>query len=150
MKSHRLLASSLLILATSFPASAGDMAMKVAEDWAAKWVSAYNAGDAQSIGAMFQDDGIFLPALTVQLKGREEIENALAARMRTGWTKETASINEAHALGDIIWVTGEYMVSGSGKMSGRQFGGFFSEVLVKDGDNWRAVLLTANAPPSKQ
>jgi uncharacterized protein (TIGR02246 family) len=143
------LSLSLLLLAAVFPAMAQDMAMKVTEDASAKWMAAFNANDARRIAALFTPEGVFLPASAKEFKGREAIEKALAGRMPAGWTKEAGSVHEAHAAGDMIWATGEYELIGSGEMSGKHFGGLFSEVFVKDGKDWRILLLTANAAPPK-
>jgi len=131
------------------PAMAQDMALKVVEDTASKWTLAYNANDAHGIAALFTPDGVFLPASAKEFKGRDEIEKALAGRMKAGWTKQTVSVHEAHAFGDIIWATGEYTLMGSGDMEVKQLNGLFGDVFVKDGDGWRLVLVTANAAPPK-
>jgi hypothetical protein len=38
---------------------------------------------------------------------------------------------------------------GSGEVAGKQTGGHFSWVMVRDGDVWRVTMLTANVSPPK-
>jgi uncharacterized protein (TIGR02246 family) len=47
---------------------AEDMAMKVANDAAAKWIAAWNADDPRGLAAMFTPDGVFLSASARELK----------------------------------------------------------------------------------
>ncbi len=116
---------------------------------AEKWVAAYNSGDAAAIAALFTQDAVFSPASAVTLKGREVIEKALAGRMKAGFTKETVNVTEEHQNGDTLWAVGDYEVIGSGESEGKKINGKFGEVLMRDGDAWHIVMLTANAAPPK-
>ena len=82
-------------------------ATKVAEDFGNKWVTSYNAGDAKGIASLFTKDGTWSPATAVLLKGRDEIEKAVATRIKAGFTKTTVTMAEAHQIGDVIWAAGE-------------------------------------------
>jgi uncharacterized protein (TIGR02246 family) len=115
---------------------------KAAEDLGAKWVAAYDAGDAAAIAALFTPDAVFIPASGAVLKGRDAIEKALAGRMKAGWTKETVKVT--------AWAVGDYALIGSGENEGKQAGGKFGETLVHDANGWHFVVLVANAPPPKQ
>ncbi len=140
---------SVLLLAAPLAAKAQDAATKIATDTSAKWVAAYDAGDAAAIAALFSADGTFDAPSGAVIKGREAIMKALAGRIKAGWTSETISVREAHAAGDAIWATGEYSLTGSGEVEGKHASGNFGEVFVRDGDDWRLVLLTANVIPPK-
>src|SRR5436305_2054030 len=102
----RALAVSLLVFAAT-SAHAQD-AMKTAEEIAAKWVAAYNAGDAAAVAALFTQDGVFNAPSGTVLKGRDAIEKAVAGRMKVGWTRETVTTTNAGAAGTGIWAAGEY------------------------------------------
>jgi uncharacterized protein (TIGR02246 family) len=138
----------LVVLASSLSAYAQD-AKKTADDFATKWVGAYDAGDAPALAAMFTQDGVFNAPSGAVLKGRTAIEKALAGRIKAGWTKETVTTTDAGAAGNAVWAAGEYALFGSGEVAGKQTGGHFGWVLVRDGDAWRVVMLTANVSPPK-
>jgi len=145
----RLLAMVVLMAGTVFPAHAQD-AMKVANELGAKWETAYNSGDAGAIAAMFTPDGVFSAPSGAVLKGHEAIEKAIGGRIKAGWTSETVTVKDAGMVGNGVWAVGDYAITGSGDNAGKQTGGHFGEVLVRDGDAWHVVMLTANAAPPKQ
>jgi len=142
------LAVGFVMLVSIMPARAQD-ASKTADELAKKWEASYDAGDAAAIGAFFTKGGVFSPATASLLKGPDAIEKAIAGRMKAGWTKETVTVTEAHQSGDVIWVSGEYDLVGSGESAGKQIRGRFGEVLVRDGNEWHIAQLTGNAAPPK-
>jgi uncharacterized protein (TIGR02246 family) len=138
-----------LVIASCLSAHAQD-AKKAADDFAAKWVTAYNAGDASALAALFTADGVFNAPSGAVLKGREAIEKALGGRIKAGWTKEIVATTDAGAAGNAVWAAGEYTLVGSGEVDGKQSGGHFGWVLVRDGDSsWHVAMLTANVTPPK-
>jgi uncharacterized protein (TIGR02246 family) len=139
----------LLVVATSSLSAHAQDAKKTADDFATKWVTAYDAGDATALAALFTQDGVFNAPSGAALKGRETIEKALAGRMKAGWTKETVTTSDAGAAGNAVWAAGEYALLGSGEQAGKQTGGRFGWVLVRDGDAWHVAMLTANVTPPK-
>ena len=138
-----------LVLIISASAAWAEDAKKTADDFAAKWVAAYDAGDAAALAGMFTKDGVFNAPSGAVVKGREAIEKALAGRMKAGWTKETVTTNDAGAAGNAVWAAGDYALFGSGEVAGKQTGGHFGWVIVRDGEVWRIVMLTANVSPPK-
>lgn len=140
--------ATVLVVGSAVPAQAQD-AFKAAEDLGKKWVEAYDAGDAAAIAALFTPDGVFIPASGVVLKGRKAIQNAIAARIKAGWNKETVSNVEGGAAGNAGWAIGEYAILGSGENEGKQIAGKYGETLIHDSDGWHIVMLVGNAPASK-
>jgi uncharacterized protein (TIGR02246 family) len=147
MNFRAVLALVVLIVSAS-PAGAQD-AKKTANDFGAKWVAAYDAGDAKALAGLFTAEGVFNAPSGAVVKGREAIEKALAGRMKAGWTKETVTTNDAGAAGNAIWAAGDYALFGSGEVAGKQTGGHFGWVIVRDGDAWHVAMLTANVTPPK-
>jgi ketosteroid isomerase-like protein len=92
---------------------------------------------------------VFIPPSGVVLKGREAIKNALAGRMKAGWTKETVNVTDAGAAGNAAWAVGDYALIGSGENEGKQLSGKFGETLVHDSDGWYFAMLVANSAPPK-
>lgn len=140
---------ALFVLVISASAAWAQDAKKTAVDFAAEWVAAYDAGDAAALAGMFTKDGVFNAPSGAVVKGREAIEKALAGRMKAGWTKETVTTNDAGAAGNAVWAAGDYALFGSGEVAGKQTGGHFGWVIVRDGEVWRIVMLTANVSPPK-
>ena len=77
-----------VVCASTVSAHAQD-AKKTADEFATKWVTAYDAGDAAALAALFTQDGVFNAPSGAVLKGRDTIAKALAGRIKAGWTKET-------------------------------------------------------------
>ncbi len=114
-----------------------------------KWMTSYNAGNAAGVGALFAPDGTFA-ASTGVLSGAPAITGAVAARIKAGWPKITTTVLQAHGVGDVAWILGEYTYSGSGPNDGKQQSGNFAKVLTRDGGDWRIRLLIGNtAPPTR-
>src|SRR5258708_11981659 len=82
---------TLFVLIISASTACAQDAKKTADDFGAKWVAAYDAGDAAALAGMFTLDGVFNAPSGAVVKGREAIEKALAGRMKAGWTKETVT-----------------------------------------------------------
>ena len=140
---------ALVVLIVSASTACAQDAKKTADDFGAKWVAAYDAGDAKALAGLFTPNGVFNAPSGAVVKGREAIEKALAGRMKAGWTKETVTTNDAGAAGNAIWAAGDYALFGSGEVAGKQTGGHFGWVIVRDGDAWHVAMLTANVTPPK-
>ena len=140
---------TLFVLIVSASTACAQDAKKTADDFGAKWVAAYDAGDAKALAGLFTPNGVFNAPSGAVVKGREAIEKALAGRMKAGWTKETVTTNDAGAAGNAIWAAGDYALFGSGEVAGKQTGGHFGWVIVRDGDAWHVAMLTANVTPPK-
>jgi ketosteroid isomerase-like protein len=123
-------------------------ATQVANGIETKWMTNYNAGSAAGVGAMFAPDGTWA-ATTGVLSGTQAITDAVAARLKAGWPKLTTTVLQAHAVGDVAWLLGEYTYAGAGPNSGKQQTGNFAKVLTRDGADWRIRLLIGNAAPPK-
>jgi SnoaL-like protein len=76
----------LIIVSTSCVSAYAQDAKKTADDFASKWVAAYDAGDAAALAALFTQDGVFNAPSGAVLKGRDTIEKALAGRIKAGWS----------------------------------------------------------------
>ena len=83
-----------------------------------KFVASYNAGNAAEVAVLFTTDATHATAGGSVLSGPQAIEKAIAARIKTGWTKKSVAISKAHAVGNAVWALGEYSIVGSGQNSG--------------------------------
>lgn len=127
--------------------ASGKDPMKIAQGIERQWVANYDAANASGIAKMFASDGNFVTTSGAILAGPAAIENALATRMKSGWTKETVNVLEAHASGTTMWIMGEYTLIGSGPYEGKEIFGHFLKVLSQDGADWRIRTLIGNATP---
>ncbi len=85
----------LFVVSASTVSAHAQDAKKTADEFATKWVTAYDAGDAAALAALFIQDGVFNAPSGAVLKGRDTIAKALAGRIKAGWTKETVMTNDA-------------------------------------------------------
>src|SRR5260370_9707028 len=99
---------TLFVLVISASTACAQDAKKTADDFAAKWVTAYDAGDAAALAGLFTQDGVFNAPSGAVVKGREAIEKPLGGRMKAGWTKETVQTNDAGAPANAVWAAGDY------------------------------------------
>ena len=114
-----------------------------------RFESAYNAGNPAGIADLFATGGVYLTPGGTMLKTRQEIETAIGGRIKTGWTKETVTVIDAHPAGDDVWGIGEYTIAGTGQNSGKQIGGNFAVVLTHEGSDWHFRLLIGNLKPTQ-
>jgi len=112
------------------------------------WDDAYNAGDPHAIAALFGPDGVYLTPAGTMLKNPQDMEKALAARQKAGWTKESIKVVDAHAVGDRVSAIVEYTLFGSGPNAGQKIGGYAAELLSRSGSDWRFDLVAANLAPT--
>jgi uncharacterized protein (TIGR02246 family) len=132
------------------PAISEQAAREAAETVARRFESAYNAGASARVADLFAKDGVYLAPGGAVLTSRRGIEQAIAGRMRAGWTRVVVTVFNAHPAGDAVWGIGEYTTAGSGQNSGKEVGGYYAEVLTREGPDWRLSLWIGNlnTPPT--
>jgi uncharacterized protein (TIGR02246 family) len=131
------------------PAVSEQAAREAAEAVIQRFAAEYNSGNAAGVAALFAQRGVLLTAGGTMVTGRQDIERAFAGRLKAGWTKETIKVAEAHPAGEAIWAIGDYAIAGTGPNSGRQIGGYFAEVLEREGAEWRFRMLIGNLRPAQ-
>lgn len=124
-------------------------ALEALEATAARFQSAYNAGNPAGIAALFAKGGVYLTPAGTLLTDPQAMEKAVDGRIRAGWTKETVKATAAHAAGDQVWGYGEYSIAGTGANEGKQIGGGYAMVLSRDGGDWRINMLVGNLKPTQ-
>jgi uncharacterized protein (TIGR02246 family) len=135
-------------LALSHEATLNDAAARQAADEIMnKFQTAYNAAKPAGIADLFAKDGIYLTPVGTRLTDRQEIEKVFAARLEAGWTVETIKPIEAHPAGDNVWFYGDYRIQGTGTNQGKEIGGYFAQVLTKEGSDWKIRLMVGNIKP---
>lgn len=124
-------------------------AMEVANKITQAWDAAYNAGKPAGVAALFAPGFVFATPGGTLLHDKAEIENAIAGRLKAGWTTEDITVVEAHPAGDAVWILTHYTIEGSGPNAGKKIGGYAGQVLVREGSDWRFRLLIGNLEPPK-
>ncbi len=100
----------LASMAWAYPAYAADDGMSVFQGLSSKWQAAFNSGDAGKVGAIYLPDAMFSSGILGMLKGRTEIETALAKMLKQA-PKITVTPKEAHQTGDVVWGLWEYALA---------------------------------------
>jgi uncharacterized protein (TIGR02246 family) len=124
-------------------------AREAADSVTRQFVSAYNAGNPSGIAALFAKDTVYLTPAGTILTDPQQIEKAIAGRIKAGWTQETVKVIAAHPAGDAVWAIGEYAIAGTGANSGKQIGGNYAAVLTREGSQWRFAMLIGNLKPAR-
>ena len=149
----RALTAAMLVLCIS--ASAGSAcvqgrqltdqeAKQIAEQITAKFVTAWNRGDAEAVSKLFSEHPSYLPALGPVWDSQEAIKNGISPRINM---KIAEKLLEAHAAGDNVWATGEWTLTPA---SGSPIAGRYAWIAVPEGGDWRFRLQISNvAPPPK-
>ena len=58
-------------------------------------------------------------------------------------------MTDAHQAGNVVWASGEYVITGSGENNGKEIAGRFGAVYVREGNDWHLAMLTGNGGPKK-
>jgi ketosteroid isomerase-like protein len=132
----------LVAMLIACPANA-DEAMTVFQDLASNWQNAWNSGDAKKLADLYAPDAIFSSGVLGLLKGRAEIEKALAEQMKKT-PKITLTPILAHQNGNVIYGYWDFMLPEGPSGHG-------GTVDVKDGGTWHIAMHVSNVtPPKKQ
>jgi hypothetical protein len=147
-----LVASAIISVAgpvlAQTPTSASD-AKQAATQVAQTFAAAYNANKPADIAALFASGGIYLTPGGTILSDQADMTMALAARIRTGWTKETIHVIDARPEGSDVLAILDYQIHGTGLAAGREISGYGAQLLTRDGSNWRIKVLAANLKPEQ-
>ncbi len=73
---------------------------------------AFNKGDAKALGAMFTEDGIFLPPTHDVLKGPDAAEKFFSGQFASGAKDHKFELIEADSEGDIIFAAAKWSAAG--------------------------------------
>ena len=147
MRKFGLLGTAILLVVTS-PAFAADPKSEV-EKVGAAYMEAFNKKDAAGITSLFTKDYIRVTPGGV-VDNTKYYENSFKA----GMTKlESKTIDAKFVTDDVITATGEALVTGKNdKGEPLEVTAIWSDVLVREGDQWKIKQLTSfpKPPPAPQ
>jgi uncharacterized protein (TIGR02246 family) len=124
------------------PAAYADEAMTVIQDIGSKWQTAYNNGDAGKIADLYLPDAVFSSGVLGTLKGKPEIEKAVADQMKKT-PKITVSPTAARQNGNVVWGYGDFMFPDGPS-------GHYGITVVNDAGSWHIAMHISNATPPKK
>jgi hypothetical protein len=119
-----------------------DEAMTVAKDIVSKWETAYNSGNAGNISNLYVQDTVFSSGVLGVLKGKSEIEKALAEQMKKA-PKITLNLLDAHQNGNVVWYYLDFIFPNGPS-------GHAGVTAVNDAGSWHIAMHVSNATPPKQ
>jgi uncharacterized protein (TIGR02246 family) len=140
-ESMKLRSLALVVLLTTSPAYA-DEAMTVLQDIGSKWQTAYNSGDAAKVADLYLPDAVFSSGVLGTLKGKAEIEKAVADQMKKT-PKIAVNPTAAHQNGNIVWGYGDFMFPDGPS-------GHYGVTLVNDAGSWHTAMHISNVTPPKK
>lgn len=144
---NRRIAMSFAALALAFPlpafaqAGATDMRAQI-EKMDRAWQTAYNAGDAAAVAALYTEDGKVMAPGNATVSGRTAIQ-AFFAKDLTGGAKNALTLEEVFGGGDFAIEVGSFVATGA---DGAHLDhGMFTTVYKKVGGEWKIYRDTWNS-----
>ncbi|MBV8356749.1 MAG: nuclear transport factor 2 family protein [Deltaproteobacteria bacterium] len=131
----------LLAMVIALPAYA-DEAMTVVQDTGSKWQNAWNSGDAKGIADLYVPDAIFGSGVLGALKGRAEIEKAVADQIKKS-PKITITPIAAYKNGNVIYAYWDFMFP-------EGLSGHGGTVEINEGGTWHIAMHVSNVSPPKK
>jgi uncharacterized protein (TIGR02246 family) len=117
------------------------------------YTSAYTAGNADAIGALYTDDAISQTNMQETARGRAAIVEQIKATMNQFNVRMDATPSETHTLGNNGWERGTYKMVLTPKAGGAPIDaeGRYMLILEKGANGWRVARdmdNTATPPPA--
>ena len=115
-----------------------------------QWADGWNRGDAAACVALHTEDGDRVGAGGELWKGRAAMQESLAKTIASyGGGSLKLTRTSLHIVSPEVVVTdGTWEISG-GKPEGAPTSGFYTFILSKEGDVWKAESLRVKVPPAK-
>ena len=104
-----------------------------AQRLAALWTTAYNAGDAKGLTALYDKEAILAPRPGGNVVGTDAIGSFWAEDFGGGKPTTTLTLTDVYMAGDLAHLEGEYEVADAGKVTK----GHYVQLWMQDGNAWR-------------
>lgn len=98
-----------------------------------QWTSAYNAGNASALAALYNDDAVLSTRPTGSIEGKQAIEYFWKGDFGAGKPTTKLALTDVYLAGDLAHLEGEYEVADKGKTTK----GHYVQLWMQDGDAWR-------------
>ena len=97
------------------------------------WTTAYNAGNASALAALYDKDAVLSTRPTGSVEGKDAIEYFWKGDFGGGKPTTKLEMTDAYLAGDLAHLEGEYEVADKGKITK----GHYVQLWMQDGDAWR-------------
>lgn len=105
---------------------------------AARWDSAFNAGDISKVAQTYTKDAVILPAGGQRVNGPKGAETLFEGFVKGGVKNHKITVQGGEQKGDIGYAYGRWEADAGGK----KLGGHWTNVLMNEGGQWRTALHT--------
>jgi uncharacterized protein (TIGR02246 family) len=107
--------------------------MDTAKRLASEWTTAYNAGDAKGLTALYDNDAILTTRPGAGATGKEGIGAFWAADFGGGKPATTLTLTDVYMAGELAHLEGEYEVTDKGEVTK----GRYVQLWMHDAGEWR-------------
>jgi ketosteroid isomerase-like protein len=97
------------------------------------WTTAYNAGDAVRLAALYDEDAVLSTRPAGSVAGREAITSFWKEDLGSGKASTKLALTDVYMAGDLAHLEGEYDVSDKGTLTK----GHYVQLWMRDGSTWR-------------
>jgi ketosteroid isomerase-like protein len=97
------------------------------------WTTAYNAGDATKLAALYDKDAVLSTRPSGSVEGKDAIESFWKNDFGDGKPTTKLEMTDAYMAGDLAHLEGEYEVADKGKVTK----GHYVQLWMQDGEDWR-------------
>jgi ketosteroid isomerase-like protein len=105
----------------------------LAEEFESQWTTAYNAGDAKGLAALYDKDAVLSTKPMGSVEGRDSIEMFWKGDFGTAKPTTKLTLTDVYVAGAMAHLEGEYEVADKGKITN----GHYVQLWMQDGDDWR-------------
>ena len=142
MSCTNMVRASLVVVGFLIPAFAlGQDAKSQVQAAADRWDQSFNQKDAQSLAQTYAPSAIVLPAGGPAVAGPDNIQKFFADVIGKGFSQHKVNVQAAETKGNVMIAYGRWEAMGPDK---KQYQGHWTNVLERQGDQWRTVLHTWN------
>jgi ketosteroid isomerase-like protein len=105
----------------------------MADQFESRWTTAYNAGDAKALAALYDKDAVLSTKPTGSIEGKGAIEAFWKEDFGTGKPTTKLTLTDVYVAGEMAHLEGEYEVAERGKITN----GHYVQLWMQDGEDWR-------------
>jgi Ketosteroid isomerase homolog len=135
---------SMLIALAAFlvsPSIRADDFKTTVQSAASKWDEAFNKGDAAQLAKMYGSQAALLPPGGAPVVGEQNIQQFWKTTLGKGFGQHKVMVQQAETKGDIGYAYGRWQATGPGEGgANKQYEGNWSNVLERQGGQWKTVL----------
>ena len=127
------------------PAAQAQDFKSAAQSAASKWDETFNKGDAAQLAKMYGSNGALLPPGSSPVVGAQNIQQFWTTTIGKGFGQHKVTVQQAETKGDMGYAYGRWQATGPGEGGAKkQYEGNWSNVLERQGGEWKTVLHSWN------